>query len=103
MFKSYTRKGKLPKKSSGKKSSEKKTCKIKSSEKKKLAKKSSEKNARKKSSEKKNRQKKSSEKVQKFDPLKVQKFLNFASRLQKEALFCSEMEFRKVKVFGGVV
>ena len=71
--------------------------------KRKLAKKKFRKNVRKKSSEIKNPQKKSSEKVQKFDPLKVQKFLNFASRLRKEALFPSEMEFRKVKVLGGVV
>ena len=94
MFKSYARKGKLPKKNSEKKFRTKKTCKKKSSEKK---------SPEKKVQKTKNHPKKSSEKIQKFNPLKVQKFLNFASRLRKEAPFCSEMEFRNVKVLGGVV
>ena len=100
MFKSYARKGKLPRKGSEKKKFRKKKKKFSKKKKKSSEKKN---HPKKKKFRKKNRPKKSSEKVQKFDPLKVQKFLNFASRLQKEALFCSEMEFRKVKVLGGVV
>ena len=75
----------------------KKKVQKKSSEKKNSQNKKFRKNARKKKFRKKIARKKSSEKVQKFDPLKVQKFLNFASRLQKEALFVQKWSSEKLR------